>query len=182
MNYIVAGFCGRSSLHVYDLADFPQDPLLKLETGAHSRKGSTTQDLLCFAASWKHGGGAPNVAAAGGTSKLVRIWDMRQSGRRPSFAFGTQNLIGGDPPDINAISYCSARGLLLGDSDGAITGYDMRKPIVQTFSHKKLPKKHSSILLRHVMTQKRAMVSVLHPWSAIRQAVGKSRSECETEQ
>ena len=156
MNYVVAGFRNRSALHIYDLGDFPQDPLLKLESGSNSRSGCMTLDLLCFAASWRHGGGAPNVAAAGGKSKVVRIWDMRQSGRHPSFVFGTQSLISGDPPDVNALSYCSARGLLfLGDSDGGITAVDMRKPIVQTFSHKKLPKKHSSIPLRQVLSQKK---------------------------
>ena len=74
-NQIVAGFHANqkeNSIHVYDLGDFPTDPLIRLKPERNA-KFSEVCDVLCFNASWKHGGGAPNVAAAGGRGKVVKV-------------------------------------------------------------------------------------------------------------
>ena len=144
-NKIVAGFLNNqpgNSVHVYDLNDFPQDPLVRLKA---ERQAAFTEvnDVLCFSASG-HGGGAPNVAAAGGREKVVRVWDVRQPQSRPTFVFGPRAT--GRKPDVKALCYWPEKSLLFyGDSGGGITAHDMRKLAVQAFSTKKLPKWRSTI-------------------------------------
>ncbi len=147
-NQIVAGFLNNrpgNSVHIYDLGDFPTEPVVRLKSERKARF-SEVNDVLCFSASWKHGGGAPNVAAAGGREKVVRVWDIRQPQSVPAFVFGPSTSGGQRKADVKAICYCPARGLLFyGDANGGITAHDMRKMTVQTFSTKKLPRWHSSL-------------------------------------
>jgi hypothetical protein len=172
-DYVVSSYRSNNEVHLWDLSRFPQNPKSVFHTKQNVQRGNRgkrgSRGIVCFEAAGgkrggsKSGGSGYQIAAGGGESCVVRVWDPRTSST-PVYTFPTNGRKGNQNSHVNALCYCHSQGLIYyGDGSGKIAAHDMRRYEIPAFSTKKTPKFTGDMYLPGIINSpnaaKRAMNS-----------------------